>query len=314
MNKKVIAISAVAIFFALLIVAVLIIFPGMDRASTSLQDEKGTRIVASFFPLADFSQNIGGSLVTVTTITPAGAEPHDYEPTPQDIAKMYNSQLFVYNGNGVDPWADKVRSDLENKGVTVIKMADYLDSLRSDASGNQEGLYDPHFWLSPLNAQKETDIIADALIKVDPAHESAYNQNRNSYKAQLKELDAQYQISLRSCNKHEIVTSHNAFNYLAARYGFNTLYILGLSPDGEASPQIIAQVTDLAKQKGIKYIFFESLVSPKLSQTIANEIGAQVLELNPIEGFTQEEISEGNNYLSQMRKNLTNLKIALECH
>ncbi len=270
-------------------------------------------VVASFFPLADFAKNVGGDYVTVTNITPAGAEPHDYEPTPQDIAKVYNAQLFILNGNGVDAWGEKIQSDLESKGVTVVKMSDHMDSLRNNSPDEPSLAYDPHFWLNPVNAEKEVNLIADAMAKIDPTHEAAYNQNKDAYEKQLADLDQAYKTGLSMCQQHVIVTSHNAFNYLAGQYGLATLYILGLSPDEEPSPKTIADIATEAKQKGIKYIFFESLVSPKLAQTVANEIGAKTLELNPIEGFTDEEIAAGKNYISQMKTNLANLRIALLC-
>lgn len=197
--------------------------------------------------------------------------------------------------------------------MVVVKISDHLDSLKNNSPDEPNLAFDPHFWLNPINAEKEVDLIADALVKIDPAHETAYNQNRDAYKQQLAELDQEYKTGLVQCQQHLIVTSHNAFNYMANQYGLTTLYILGLSPDEEPSPKTIADVATVARQKNIKYIFFESLVSPKLSQTVASEIGAKTLELNPIEGFTDQEIAQGKNYISQMQANLANLRIALQC-
>lgn len=284
-----------------------------EATNNAATPQNKIQVVASFYPLADFAKNVGGDYVTVTNITPAGAEPHDYEPTPQDIAKAYNSKVFIFNGNGVDGWADKIQSDLEGKGVKVVKISDHLDSLKKNAQDEEGGQYDPHFWLDPVNVEKEADFIADALAQIDPAHKDAYNQNRDNFKKKLSDLDQEYKTGLTSCQLRTIVTSHNAFNYLANRYNLTTLYILGLSPDEEPSPKAIADVANTAKQKGIKYIFFETLVSPKLSETIANEIGAKTLVLNPIEGLTDEEIAQGKNYISVMKDNLANLRTALQC-
>lgn len=270
------------------------------------------QVVTSFYPLADFAKNVGGDFVNVTNITPAGAEPHEYEPTPRDIVKVHSGQLLIYNGNGVDPWTEKIEADLKAKGIEVIKMSGKLESIKKEA-GDDEGEFDPHFWLDPVNAQKEADIIADALIKIDKAREKEYNQNRENFKKQLADLDAEYKNGLANCELRTIVTSHNAFEYLAGRYNLDTLYILGLSTEEEPSAKTIADVSNLAKEKNIKYIFFETLVNPKLSETIANEIGAKTLVLNPIEGLTDEEIAAGKNYLSVMRENLTNLRTALQC-
>ncbi len=269
-------------------------------------------ITASFYQLAELAQNIGGNLVNVTNITPAGAEPHEYEPTGQDIAQVYNSSILLINGNGLDPWGEKIENDLANRGITVVNMSNYLDSI-VDTSEDDHGGYDPHFWLDPKLTQKQANIIAEVFAKIDPNNAQEYFKNRDFYKGELENLDKEYSVALSDCKQNTIVTAHNAFNYLAARYNLNTLYIKGLSTEEEPSPKTIAKVTNQAKAKGIKYIFFETLVDPKLSETIAKEIGAETLVLNPIEGLTQEELTQGKNYISLMKENLNNLKIALAC-
>jgi zinc transport system substrate-binding protein len=276
-------------------------------------EPKKIKVAASFYPLADFTKNIGGDLVEVINITPAGTEPHDFEPSAKDISQIYNSDLLVFNGNGVDNWAEKISPDIKSKGIEVLKMSDHLDSLVKNFEDKEGGQYDPHFWLDPVNVQTETRQIAEALVKIDPMHKDEYNKNTINFLNKLQELDAEYKNGLSICSLKTIVTSHNAFNYLAARYGLNTMYILGLSPEEEPSAQTIAQVAKDAKNKGIKYIFFETLVSPKLSETIAKEIGAKTLELNPIEGLNQDDIAAGKNYISEMKQNLNNLRLALEC-
>jgi len=283
------------------------------RTPSPAPDGEKISVVASFYPLADFAKNVGEDLVRVIATTPAGAEPHDYEPTPQDIAAAYQARVFIYNGNGLDAWADKIAPELARRGVTIIRMADHLDSLKTSAGENAGEPYDPHFWLDPVNARKEADIIAEALINTDPAHESVYRQNNERFAGELMQLDQEYMAGLAGCRIREIVTSHNAFNYLAKRYNLTTLYILGLSPDEEPSPQTMARVADIAKAKRIEYIFFETLLNPKLSETIAREIGARILTLNPIEGLTNEELKAGKNYISVMKDNLANLRTALAC-
>ncbi len=307
MNKKIIGAGVI----------VLVIFAGvysLNRLSkpSAVTSEK-IKVVASFYPLADFAKNVGGDLVEVMNITPAGAEPHDYEPTPKDIAALYDAKLVILNGNGVDAWGEKIEGELTQKGIIVLKMSDHLDSLKNNEPGEESGQYDPHFWLNPTNAIKETDSIADALIQIDSTHEKEYNMNRDEFKRKLGLLDEEYRSGLANCESRTIVTSHNAFNYLASRYNLSTLYILGLSADEEPSPKTIADTARLAKERGVKYIFFETLINPKLSETIAREIGAKTLELNPIEGLSDKEIAQGKDYISVMRNNLENLKIALSC-
>lgn len=301
--------------FVIAIIAILIYLAytrGLKQ--TPLQgNEKKVQVVASFYPLADFTKNIGGDYVEIKNITPAGSEPHDYEPTPQDIVAVYNAKLFIYNGNRIDAWADKIVDDLKKQGVTVIKMSEYVESLKIMETDSELGEYDPHFWLDSILVQTEVDAIADALIAVDGEHKDEYLKNKEKFKNELSLLDQEFRSGLARCKLHEIITSHNAFSYLARRYSLSTLYILGLSPDEEPSSGRIAQIADIAREKNITHIFFETLLSPKLANTIATEIGAKALVLNPIEGLTDQEIGEGKDYISVMRDNLTNLKIALQC-
>lgn len=276
------------------------------------------KITTTFYPLYDFAKNVGGNNVEVINLTPAGTEPHDFEPTAKDLTQVYNSKLFIINGNGLDAWAEKIQPELVSKGVVVLKMSDHLNSLEAsgeDEHGHEEEEHalDPHFWLNPVNAQKQVELINTALVGIDATNKDEYNKNTEAYIAKLINLDNSFKSGLASCKTNTIATSHNAFNYLASQYGLNTLYILGISPEQEPSAQVLAKVAKEAKEKQIKFIFFETLVSPKLAETIAKEIGAKTLELNPLEGLSDQEIAGGKNYLSAMQDNLTNLKIALEC-
>ena len=266
-------------------------------------------VAASFYPLSEFASRIGGKYVNVINITPAGSEPHDYEPTPMDIKKVYMSNLFIFNGAGVDPWAEKMENHLKKKGIVVLKMMNLI------ASGNDQYInnHDPHIWLDPVIAKGMVEAISRSLQSMDPEHAQYYKNRTNVFIEQLNQLDRDYAHGLASCKLHDIVTSHAAFNYLSKRYGFKAYSIAGLSPEEEPSPKTMAQLITLVKDKQIKYIFFERLVNSKLSETIAREAGAKTLVLDPIEGLTQKEISSGKDYLSIMQANLKNLRQAMEC-
>lgn len=268
---------------------------------------KKIKVAASIFPLYDFARHVGGDQTEVTNITPSGAEPHDYEPSPKDIATIYGAKLFIYNGNGIDSWGDRIQPELERKGVKVLKISGLMAPVDRPISS-----LDPHFWLDPINAQREVDLIANALDGIDQ-NRKEFDQNRDYFNRQLAELDREYVAGLARCELTEMVVSHNAFNYLANRYHLHVFYISGLSPDEEPSPHRMAELVTLARQKQIKYIFFETLVSPKLAATIASEIGAKTMVLNPIEGLTDRENAQGKDYVSLMKENLANLRTALQC-
>ncbi|MBI3337531.1 MAG: zinc ABC transporter substrate-binding protein [Candidatus Staskawiczbacteria bacterium] len=259
------------------------------------------QVSASFYPLYFFARQIGGDKANVINITPAGAEPHDYEPTAKDIAQIENSKLVVLIGEGFEPWGSNIKQNLDSKNTIILTV------------GEENNTTDPHIWLNPQLAKEIVDKITNGFAQIDPENTGYYQTNADIFKNELNNLDVEYKQGLADCEEKNIITSHSAFGYLAADYGFNQVSIAGLSPDAEPSSQQLANIVNFAKENNVKYIFFESLVSPKLSDTIANEVGAKTMVLNPIEGLTNEEVSQGKSYFTEMRNNLDNLKIALKC-
>lgn len=328
MKQSVLIASSVLMVIVVLSGAYVFRMRSIDMIGSVPAENGKLRVVATFYPLGEFSRQVGGDRTDVSVIVPAGSEPHEYEPTPQDIASMYSADVVVVNGAGVDAWAVKIRSDLENKGVKVVVMSDMLGFIEGgDAASNHEeddhdteegyghnGGLDPHFWLDPVLAQQEVSVIENALKSVDMKNQDVYTENARAYMQSLRVLDESYRESLFSCGERTVVTSHDAFGYLARRYGFDSLSIAGFSPESEPSTRQLADLVVLARQKNIRFIFFETLVSPRLSQTLANEIGAETLVFNPLEGLTEDEIDLGKNYISVMRENLNNLRIAMECY
>lgn len=267
-------------------------------------------VVASFYPLYDFAQEVGGSHVDVTNITPAGAEPHDYEPAPRDLVRANQAKVFIYDGGTLEPWVNKFLSDYRN---VPVKASDHV-TLHTATLDGQSGVKDPHFWLDPVLAQTIVKNIERGLIQADPNHRSDYTKNANAYISQLQQLDHDFKAGLSSCQQHQIISSHEAFGYLAAHYTFSVTAIAGISPDEEPSAGKLAEIANLAKRDHIKYIFFESLVSPRLADTIAQESGAKTLVFDPLEGLTQDAQKQGKNYVSVQRENLANLRTALACN
>lgn len=303
--------SKLLIIFFLIIAIIGIIFL-VDNQPTNkpIQDTKLT-IATSFYPLYFFTSQIAGDRADVFNITPAGAEPHDYEPTTKDIIKIGNSQLLVLNGSKLEAWGDKIKDTLTgtNTKITVVSNDLANQTIKEDGSVTK----DAHIWLNPLLAKQEAEIIAQEIIKIDPENTNFYQTNLEALKNNLDNLDNKFKQGLSNCQIKDIITAHAAFGYLASAYALNQVSIAGLSPDEEPSPKKLAEVSDFAKINKIKYIFFESLVSPKLAETIAQETGAKTLILNPLEGISTKDMQNGKNYFTEMENNLANLKIALEC-
>jgi zinc transport system substrate-binding protein len=273
--------------------------------------DKHLSVVASFYPLFFMAQQIGGDKAEVVNIVPAGAEPHDYEPTAQDMIRLENSRLIILNGGGLEAWSSNLEQNIDPRKTVIVVAGNGLVT-RSLTDNGQTGL-DPHIWLDPPLAEKMVANILQGFIQADPSNQAYYQANAASLQVRLAALDASYRQGLSHCQRQDIITSHAAFGYLATTYGLTQIPIAGLSPDAEPSPQQLADIVKFAKLNQVKYIFFESLASPKLAQTIAAELGAQTLVLNPLEGLTDQELAQGENYLTVMQANLKNLETALIC-
>jgi zinc transport system substrate-binding protein len=285
-----------------------------SKANKEANDPNAVKISASFYPLYYITQKITGGNDTVTNITPAGSEPHEYEPTTVQIRDIYESKLFVFNGAGLDPWADKIQENLGKTGVKTVNMSSKFNILNS-VEASEKGNQDPHIWLSPSMYKQQVEVIRDQLVTMttNSTNKNIYNNNADLLLKDLTKLETEFKTRLSKCDKKEIMTSHDFLQYLARDYGFSVVSINGLSPDREPSSLELAETTKLIRDKKIKYIFTETLASPKLAQTIAAETGAQNLILNPLEGLTKDEIDSGKDYISIQKENLESLTKGLEC-
>ncbi len=304
MNKKILF-----LIFILLIVSGsgYLLYKNTERPA----DGDELQVIASFYPLYFFTSVIGGDKVNVTNLTPSGSEPHEYEPTVQDIAKIESSALLVLNGGNLEVWAEDIKPELTSKNVMVVTAGEEL--IDREVVEDGEMIRDPHIWLSPRLAKVEVINITNALIKIDPSNKDYYDSNSRSLIMRLEALDTAYSEGLRTCASKDIITAHEAFGYLADNYGLKQVTITGISPDEEPSTKKLTELTDFIRRNNIKYIFFESLVSPKLAETLAQETGAQTLILDTVEGISEEDMEAGKDYFTQMEMNLANLKLALQC-
>jgi zinc transport system substrate-binding protein len=272
-------------------------------------------VVAAFYPLRFLAERIGGDTVSVTDLAKPGVEPHDLELEPKQVVAVGAADVVVYLA-GFQPAVDDVIAD-EAKDVafdvaTVAPLADAPAGAQEDEDGEKhanEGK-DPHVWLDPVRFAAIGDRLAERFARADPAHADAYRARAAEVHAQLTALDGDYTKALATCQRREIVTSHAAFGYLAARYRLTQVPISGISPEGEPSPKRVAEVATMAREKGVTTIFFETLVSPKIAETLAGEVGAKAEVLDPLEGV---EAGSGADYLSVMRQNLGKLTAALSC-
>jgi zinc transport system substrate-binding protein len=282
------------------------------NSAPSGDDGGTTSVVASFYPLEEAASQVGGDLVTVQNLTPPGVEPHDLELAPDDIETIANADVVVYLGGGFQPAVEDALAETED--AVIVDALAAVDTRPAPPGEAEEGLtVDPHVWLDPARFEQVVGAVAGALSEADPANEATYGSNAEAYVAELAALDEEVRTGLSDCERTTIVTSHEAFSYLADAYGLTEVAITGLSPEAEPDAQRLAELLDLVEEQGVTTIFAEELVAPDVAETLADEAGVTVDVLDPLESLTDQQAEAGEDYVSLMRENLDRLRAALDC-
>ncbi len=304
--KKTLALLAIAPLVALL-----------AACGAGAKDNGKTSVVASFYPYAFIAEQVGGSFVNVQNLTSPGAEPHDLELKPKQVAAVQEADLVIYQ----EHFQAAVDTAIEQAGRTKKDTVDVASLITLDPAveggeeheepGVEHEDTDPHVWLDPQNMRVITNAVEVQLSKADSSHKDEYRANADRLLAKLDKLGAQFQEGLATCRTRTIVTSHAAFHYLAAQFNLTQVPIAGIDPSNEPSPSQLADITKLVRKDGITTIFTEELVSPAIADTIARETGAKTATLDPIEGLSDDTKDE--TYVTLMEKNLATLQKANSC-
>lgn len=269
-------------------------------AGTGSAAEAGddVRVVAAFYPFAYVAERVAGDDAAVENLTAPGAEPHDLELSPQQVAAISESTVVVYE-RGFQPAVDEAVD--QNAPGAVVEVTDVVQPLAGD----------PHIWQDPTRLTAVADAVAEALAGADGEHAEAYRERAAQLGSELQALDEDFRRGLADCDRRTFVTSHAAFGYLAERYDLEMVSISGLSPESEPSPARLAQVQQVAADEGVTTIFYETLVSPDVAEALAGDLGLQTAVMDPIEGLTDATADE--DYFSLMRANLAALRDANGC-
>ena len=286
-------------------------------------------VAVALYPYAFVTERVGGDRVDVTNLTKPGGEPHDLELSPQQVATVGASDLVVYSRGfqpAVDEAVDQQASDSALDVLTTVELHEPTEGEHAEEQHTAEGHadeehaaeehagdehahgQDPHIWLDPVRLGEVAGAVAERLARLDPDGAEGYRSRAEALQQELGVLDDELRAGLSSCERRQVVTSHDAFGYLTEAYGLEQIPVAGLSPDDEASPRRLAEVAAQAEEDGVTTIFFEELVSPKVAQSLAREVGARAEVLSPL-----ESAPEDGDYLSAMRDNLTRLRTALGC-
>lgn len=310
------AIRLGAVCAGLALSSTLALLTGCDRADRGAGAAAGEvlDIQASFYPLQWISEQVGGTAVAVSSLTPAGAEPHDLELTPRDVAAISDADLVVFLSGFQTAVDDAVAQEAPESSFDAAEHADLdltYSPIEEGRPGNDERV-DPHFWLDPLRLADVADALGDRLAEIDRNHASMFTSNAAALRTDLEVLDAELRAGLADCENANLVTSHNAFGYLADAYGLTQVGITGLTPEEEPSAASLARVASFVEEHDVSTIYFETLVGPEIADTVAAEAGVLTAVLDPIEGLTDD--SAGSDYLGVMRSNLATLRTGQRCN
>jgi zinc transport system substrate-binding protein len=300
--------GATALLSTVLLGAVPVLAAGCSRPVA----DGRVRVVAAFYPLEFVAERVGGERVAVHNLVRPGTEPHDVDLQPRQIAAIIDADLVLYL-SGFQPAVDDIADQQPpRRSLDVASLTPLVDSPSASArpGPDADSGKDPHIWLDPVRLGTVATAVAQRLAAVDPDHAAGYRARAAALDAELAALDRTYQEGLADCARREIVTSHAAFGYLAQRYNLRQVAVTGLSPDQDASPARLAEVARTAEAHGATTIFFETLVSNRVAQTVALEIGAQAAVLDPLEGLAPGSTGD---YFTVMRQNLSVLRTALGC-
>jgi zinc transport system substrate-binding protein len=284
--------------------------PSNKASQNSIQTK--ISVVASFFPIYEFVKAVGGDRIDASTLIPIGAEPHNFDPTIQEIQKVNSAALLVFNGASMEePWIHNLTPQ------NTVDTSKGIKLLANPSDPDIKGPSDPHIWLDPILAIQQVQNIRDGLDKVDPKNTAYYNQNAQNFIGQLNKLDMAFKGNLTgsNCAKRDFIPFHLAFGYFALHYGLTQHPVhQGLTPSGELLPQKLVEVINLARNLGLKVIYNEDAIDPRSAQTIAEQIpDTRVMALSPVERINATEQNAGIGYIDKMYQDLSSLKVGLEC-
>jgi zinc transport system substrate-binding protein len=336
MTKKIIS---------LLIIILLVggfIYWGINEGGQSEEVSSQPVVFTSIYPLYFTANQIAGDKLDVRLVVPNGTEIHSYDPSPKKIAQLEEADLLFYNGLGLEPWASRLKKNLSGKRIKLINVSEiegvkllaaeerktnlnakdaahhHEDSVNEHGEHSEETTshdhgtkYDPHLWLDPINLQQIASRMWEEFSGLDPSNEGVYEENYRQFSRKIETLDKEYRENLVVTDDDYILVSHAAFSYLADRYNFKQLAVMGVTPHEEPTPQRLTKIIDRIAEHDLQYVFKEELADSASIDMIAEEAGLEVLTLNPAAGLTPAQNEAGEDYFSLMRQNLANLQEAL---
>ncbi|WJE15013.1 ZinT/AdcA family metal-binding protein [Halobacillus sp. ACCC02827] len=309
---------------SLLTVLIALAACGNDTASSG-EGEKETseeplKIFTTVYPLQFFAQQIAGDGASVESILAPGSDAHTYEPTTKEMIEIAEADAFLYNGAGLETYAQKISDSIKDEDVTILEATDGVELAEhahdhdhgdDHDHGHSHGDQDPHVWLDPVRSIKMAENIKDTLVELRPEQEEVFEQNFEELKGQLESLDEEFRTQIDSLPENKIIVSHAAYGYWEDLYGIKQIAVSGLSPTNEPSQKDLQGIVETAEKYGLNYVLFEQNITPKVADVVREEIDAETLRIHNLATLTEEDIDNGEDYFSLMEKNLDVLTKAL---
>ena len=282
-----------------------LIFGACSQKET--QEVKGLKIVTSFYPIYAMVKEVSGDLNDVRMIQSSSGI-HSFEPSANDIAAIYDADVFIYHSHTLESWAGSLDPNLKKSKVKVLEASEGmtldrvpgLEGVEAGDGVDEKTLYDPHTWLDPVKVAEEAQIIADKLSDIDVEHKDTYQKNSKEFIKKATELNVKYKDKFEKVSQKTFVTQHTAFSYLAKRFGLNQLGIAGISPEQEPSPRQLTEIQEFVKTYKVKTIFTESNASSKVAETLVKSAGVSLKTLNPLEA----DPGNDKTYLENLEENM----------
>ncbi|WP_173917290.1 metal ABC transporter solute-binding protein, Zn/Mn family [Halobacillus sp. Marseille-Q1614] len=339
-----------AIISVFILIGILLL--GACSNQSSEEEKKTLKINTTVYPLQYFTERIAGEKAEVNSILPAGSDAHSYEPSTKEMVKLAEAEAFIYNGAGLESYAEKISDAIESEDVAILEAANGLDLEKSGHShdeeenhdddhvyeeeshsdensheegngeqdshdekesheGHDHGENDPHIWLDPVRSIQLAENIKEMLVELQPESEEQFNENFEALKAELEELDKKFHDEVAGQDKKEIIVSHAAYGYWEQAYGIEQIAVSGLSPTNEPSQKELENIIKTAEENDLNYVLFEQNITPKVSEVVQKEIGAEPLRVHNLSVLTEEDIEAEEDYFSLMNKNINVLNQAL---
>lgn len=310
LHKRALVASTVALL-VIASAAAIYEFGPFRSSSSATGQSKMLKVLATFYPIYDFTKNVGGDKISLTILVPEIEDVHDFDPTPSSVSQVASADLLIYNGAGLEPWIPQIVSAADNPRLVVVDTSRGIPLLQVPPQFQKENrTVDPHVWLDPVLAKQQVNNILQGLIKADPADQQYFTVNAQDYEAKLDNLNSQIGNATTNVKTRDFVTFHEAFAYFAKEYNLSQISIAGPFEE-EPTTSDIQNVIDAIHEYHLLYVGYESLENPAISQAISSETNATLILMNPIEGLTTQDQIAGKTYLSLMQGDLSNIVLAL---